>query len=470
MICPACGHDNSDKATRCSACGADLTQVPAQGEGGSGTQPLPHRQAPGQAPPPRDVTWKEFLSQQGRKAGAFLHRHQRAVAVLAVVALGALLAAVLFARALASAPTNAALEADIAQRAGSATYTAGQYGSDEELSVSSVSITRKTQTQSPAAQTGGLSAAAYDVQAEMHYLNGSVEIVRNVGGTYVQSSEGWVLSGELSDLGTSYTARSGVDQDKVLANAAAILAEADSSWKGGGSLASAYQDATFSVVGNDFQASPENDTSTDDVTLHAERADTFWSVRTDIVAHFAFLDGTWQLRSAEASEGALTPVYDQLVGTWVGTHTGSQSTAGACYGANSTPLSVTIASVGDSSGSRSQVTGTISGLAHFHAPAKTSEDSDEGDQELRDVAFTGTISTAHDDQTNADLNIACKVPDSAGGSLAFTLGFGPKDDPTGAVAIVSTTHEYTERLLFVVPYQTQVTYTDTYSLSRAAAE
>lgn len=466
MICPACGHDNSDNATRCSVCGADLTQQADRG----GTQPLPPGREPEQAPPPRDVTWKEFLSLQARKATTFLHRHQRAVAVAAVIALAALLAVILVARALASAPTNAALEADLAQRAGSTTYVAGQYGSDEELSVSSVSVTKKTQTQSPTVQSNALDAPAYEVEAEVHYQNGSVEVVRNVGGTYVRGDGGWVLAGELADLGTSYTARSGVDQEKVLANAAAIMAQADASWTGEGSLASAYQDATFSVVGSDFQASPQNDTSTDDVTLHAVRAGTFSSIQTDVTAHFAFLDGTWQLRSAEASDGALAPVYDQLKGTWLGTHTGSRSTAGTCYGANSTPLSVTIASVGDSSGSRSQVTGTISGLAHFHAPAKTSEDSDEGDQELRDVAFTGTISTAHDDQTNADLNIACKVPDSAGGSLAFTLGFGPKDDPTGAVAIVSTTHEYTERLLFVVPYQTQVTYTDTYSLSRAAAE
>lgn len=475
MICPNCGQENSDKATRCSACGFALEpteprdptpDLDATRPVVPGTQPLPADRQPEEAPRPDDVSFRTFFRLKARKAEAFLQAHRRLVALVAVLALAGILAVVTGLHALGSVPSNEELEADISQRVGPVTYAAGAYGTDEEIGSYHVVITKKEPAQTPQGRSATLGASAYDVDAEIHYVGNAVEIVRDVGGTYAREDGTWTLQGALADYGTSYSARAGVDQDKVLANASAIMAEAAKGWTGDGSLADAYQKADFTVVANEFDASPEDDTSTDDVTLHAVRTGEFSSMKTDVVAHFAFLDGTWQLRSADAPDDALTPRYDQLCGTWVGTFVTTSSTKGTCYGASATPLSVTIQSVGDSSGARSQVTGTVTGLAHFHEPPEQTEDSDAGDQALDQVAFTGTIQAAHSDQTGADLNIDCRVPDSAGGSVEFTLGFGPEDDPTGAVALVRTSHEYTEKILLLVPRQTTVTYTDTYRLAR----
>lgn len=485
MICPVCGHENSDLATVCSSCGAPL-QPDWDGTWESGDtstdEETPddtlHRDTPADAPAPTDAdpsltdvarSAGRFVSSRGRRLATLAHAHRVAFAIGCAVALAVVAMVVLLVVTVANAPSDGSLEADVSSRMPTFAYVGGTYGTDETIDVSSVTVTRKQATDLPAGASSDVTFGpkAYRLEAEVRYQGSSVTVTRSVAGVYVHDSGQWSLAGELEDQGTSYQATSGASQDAILAAMPQVLAAADGNPNG--ALATAYQNAQFAVVSDDFEQAPENDTSTDTLVIHAVRADTYSSLEADVTANLAFQNGKWGLRSASATSDALTPRYDRLEGSWTGSFIRTASTKTSCYGASAVPLQVTITDVGDSSTKSSMVTGTVSGLAHYHDAPAADEDADANDQRLDAVAFTGTISTDHSDVTDSNLNIDCTIPDATGGSVEFTLGFGTSQDEGVCTATVRTTHEYTETVLFVLPHDTSVTYTDTYRLSRASA-
>lgn len=480
MICPVCGHENSDLATVCSSCGAKL-QPDWDGTWTSGLEvpgeeDTATREKASDAPPPdpseprlADVAraFSRLCSTKARRSRDAIRRHPRMAAGILLGILAAVAAAVVLVTTLAHAPSDAMLAADLAQRAPDITYSAGPYADDATIDITEASITRKRGTDLPAGATSdaSLGPQAWRIEAELRYTGTAIEIIKSVAATYVYSEGGWELAGTLEDQGTSTRALAGVDQDKVLASMSVVLEQADGETTGE-SVSSAYQDASFTVTSESFEQSPENDTSTDTLTIHGTHEGTFSSLEADVTAVFAFKNGTWSLRSASVDENALTPHYDVLEGTWTGSFSTTSSTKASCYGASTYPLAIQIEDVGDSSSAKDMVTGTISGLAHYHDAPASDEDADPGDVELSKVAFTGTISTEHSDDTESDLNIDCSIPDATGGSVEFILGFGVDGQDNAARAVVRTTHEYTETVLFVLPHDTSVTYTDTYRLSR----
>ena len=503
MRCPSCGHNNSDKATRCSACGSILPAMEDQGQAPApasttanlsssataqdNTTPLVPPQSPGgTAEQPHPATFEsdganpednpnlrevantagKFVSAKQHRVGEFFSKHQRALGIGLALGVIAVLGVVWLVINLVDAPAYAKIEEDIAAQLPSFDYAGGTYGPDLQIPLSNVAVTDRAGTKTPEGMEAGegVGSAAYGVEAEATYDNGVIRAVHDVGATYVRTDGSWNIVGELTERGTSFTARAGVDEQKVLNNVGTILEAASAS--GGTSLADIYSDGSFSVVGNVFKEAADKNTATDDVTIHCQKSSGFYSYDGNVIAHFAFESGSWTLRSAEASTQASTRTFTPLVGTWGGELSTTTSNGATCYGAQEHPIQVTIDTVGDPSGGRGQVQGTISVLAHYHKKLEKQQDSSEGDAMLERVSFTGTIWAERDEGLGSNLTVECKTTGSAKGDVEFTLVFGTDEDPSAVLARVTSTHSYDEPILWLVPHQTTAKFVDTYTLSR----
>lgn len=513
MYCPNCGHNNNELATRCSACGSLLPHKPApqesakQPDGANSAEP-PTQERQERQPPTIDLgpmdqrgpsssesteehtakrepvsddspqpekgaepQFREVKRVAGRYAHAkrnrflaFLQDHQRALGIGIAAVVIVVMAAVWFLVNLNNGPATSQIEADLSALAPTYTYTGGTYGPDLDVPLSKVNVTKREASQSSGglSPSEGVGAGVFDVNAELTYDDGKIQAVHNVSGTYVRSEDGWVLTGELGDQGLSLSARSGVDEEKVLANMEPVLNAASS---GKAPLADIYADGKFSIAGNSFEPNGDKDAATDDVVVHCERENGFSTYGGNVTAHFAFESGEWHLRSAEADAGATIPTFNQLMGTWTGSMVKQTADVGSCFGAKDNPVSINITSVGDSSAGGGQVQGTITCLAHYHEQLKSDQSTNANDVLVEDLAFWGAISTEYDSTTGSSLNITCSTAGEPRGKISFVLSFGTTDDPSAAIARVTTTHEYQDYVLYLFPRQTTARFTDTYVLT-----
>jgi len=505
MRCPTCGHSNSDLATRCSACGAMLPQeaeaqnvlaqnAPQDAEATGSIaatdaaedtarqtippflsrshtqeQPLPSAPpSPDKEPEAREVAHaaRRLVVSKQRRLGGFLRSHERAFGIgLAAVVVGILVVVWLMLN-VTNAPSYEQIEQDIRELLPTYEYHGGAYGTDLTMEVSKVSVTKRDGTRTPEGMeaAGGVGATAFAVETELVYESDSIRVVRDMGSTYVRTEDGWAMVGDLADFGTSLEPKSGVNQDKVVANIDAILEAVGA--QDGVTLNDMYAYGDFYVSGSDFQANPDHDTSTDDVVIHCTKQSDFYTYEGNVTAHFAFESGEWQLRSAEKDANATTRSYTALVGTWSGGMVGHEALGASCYGAQNQPLVVHIESVGDSSGGSGQVQGTVTTLVHYHDRLTTDAESTQGDTTLEDVAFSGSISTDYDEELGSSLVVSCTTLGSPDGDMSFKLGFGTDTDPSSVVARVTSTHDYEEMVWLFVPHQTTAKFTDTFLLGR----
>lgn len=514
MRCPACGHSNNDLATRCSACGSPLSQDPkstrepteAPCENGAGPEVTPTTEMtpptidlgntaervfgvdepteehtaerepirrdspqPDEANQPKfrevKATAGKYVSAKRSRLLSFLQKHQRALGVSIALTVIVAIGVIWLLMSLSNGPAIGQIETDLAALLPTYSYSGGTYGPDLDIPISKVNVTRRESTQSPTdvSPAEGVGPGTYQVDAELLYDDGRIQATHNVSGTYVRSNDGWLLTGELNDRGTSLTPESGVDEAKVLEGIEPILSAASKEKE---SLNDIYQGGSYSISGNDFEPNSNKGAATNAVTIHCERKSDFFTYTGSVTANFAFESGTWQLTSAEADDSATSRTYDQLVGTWTGRMVEHEADGGSCFGAREYPVSIVISSVGDSSQGSGQVQGTISCLGHYHERLNSDKSSTEGDTVVEDLAFRGIISAEYNKTTGSSLNIECSSSGEPRGKISFVLSFGTSDDPSAAIARVTTMHEYEERVLLVLPRQTTARFTDTYVLSR----
>lgn len=497
MRCPTCGHENSSLATRCAACGsmlpntaektsdaaipaadnddATLPQAAAVSLSPDGT--AEHMPPPPEAPAPtvdkeprlREVagTAGKFASAKKRQAGVFFSTHQRALGICLAFAVVAVLGVVWLVVNLFDAPTYTKIEEDIAAKLPSFEYAGGTYGPDLNIPLSNVGVTERSSTRTPEGLevTAAVGPTAFNVEAEATFDDGKVRVVRNVGATYVRSDGEWNVTGEFAERGTSFTARSGVDEGKVLSNMETILSATSSNTDL--SLGDIYADGDFSIVGNVFKEAANKDTATNDVTISCNKENGFYSYQGNVTAHFAFESGSWVLRNAEADTNASKRTYAPLVGTWTGSLVSTSSNGvGNCYGAQDHEIVIDIQSAGDASASGGQVQGTITVLAHYHKSLDKKQASCTGDTVVEQLAFTGSIRASREENSTDALIATCTTTGSPIGDLAFTITFGTDDDPSAVTAQVTSSHIYEETVLMFIPRQTTAEFTDTYVLSR----
>lgn len=401
-----------------------------------------------------------------RRAIRFLRRHDRAFGIgIGLVVVG-VIAGFWYLFNVVNTPSYDELEKDLSAAVPSYSYTCGRYGTDADIPLSHLSVTKREKN-APAsdAAEAGEAVASYAVEAEAVFENEAVRVTRSVSATCVQDGEEWAIQGDVAQGDPTIIPLAGVTDEKILGNTADILTKASEGKDF--ALADIYSEGEFSLTSSEFEVSPAEGNPKGTVVLHCAKSSSFFSYAGDVTAKFTFENGSWELASAEASEGAATRSYDTLVGTWTGYLVQNIAGAGgSCYGAQSQPLSVTITTLGDATQGEGSVRGTISCVAHYHERLEEDVDADKDDEFVEGIEFAGTLQTDYSAVTDSSINIACTTAGGAHGTLEFVLSFGTSIDPSAAVASVTTTYDYNEQVIMFLSRQTTASFTDTYTLAR----
>lgn len=389
-----------------------------------------------------------FLRGRAAQASAFLARHALVVGVVAIALVGVIFAATLSFRGFASLPDEATFRRDAMSLVTPPEYNGGTYGSDDPLALTALDVT--SQKKDPS------NSNALAVTGVATFSNGTISALQEVSLSYERSGNGWSCTNAETTGGASFTTSKGIDRDKVAANIDEVLQRADASFADDGSevaLPTLYAGADVQVTDETFDEASQ----TDDVTLHLSRSTNFVAYECDVHAAFSFRpgNGMWELTSASASGNAKEISLAPLLGTWTGSFVEQESTTMKCFGAKEQGAVVTI-----NTAERGHLAGTISCVAHYHGDLEQDVDTYEGDRAIEEVPFTGNLTSG-----GAGLTFECTTPEDASGSVSFVLTFGQSNDPSSALATVTTRHVYTETFLFI-PFEYEAAFTDTYALSK----
>lgn len=417
-----------------------------------------------------------YLAGRAALTRAFVRRHR-----VASVALGVLAVAVVGLLALAFAhtgnvPSQDFVAQDAPTRLEAPAYDPGLYGADDILVARQTDVKRVARTpgaiQSTGAQFGASGYAQADVLVSYSGKAVSAQTTATLG--YARTNDAWQPTGSPENVQTAWTALAGVDQKKVVANVSALLAQAEADFDNAGAsqaarsmtLAQVYDGARVSVEAESFDA----DAQTDSLTLTLVKASAFeaYTCTLNVVFSFSPASGQWGVSELACSKDAKTRTFDPVLGSWEGTFQSQATDGSKCLAAGDKGLAITI-SKARSDANTDQLTGTVSGLAHYHDhPADDSREC-EGDTVFEDVAFTATLVGGRDDATGSNLAFVATLPEEVGGTVTVTLGFGTADDPQRVTALVKTTYPHTGSFLFI-PYEETIVYEDLFVLERVEAQ
>lgn len=440
------------------------------------------QELPDARPHLRDVTGVtgSYLRAKFDELLAACKRHKGACAglvVIAVVAVGFLVSAAAHAR---NVPGADFVEKDARQRMSAPAYDPGEFGSDDTLYISKVTVGSRHRVvrtnNSTQAQFGASGYAEASVTAT--FGNGSVTATKTVTLSYAKAGSEWQAIGGEADESVSYEATAGIERARLIsemgelyARGDAALAAAGDNAGGAGSklaLAQIYDGSKVSVDAEDFDA----DAQTEDVTLTCTKGGSFESYVCKMVAHFAFrpVNGVWELESVEINDDAKTRTFQPLLGTWKGTFVSQETDGERCLGARDADFTVTFDASETSDeemGGGARLTGTIAALAHFHEHPSEDAASCPGDEQLADVKLVANYYGGRNADVDSDLAFVATLPEEVGGTVTVTFGFGTADDPTQAVAHVQTTYPHKGTFLFI-QYDQTITYTDVYLLKKVS--
>lgn len=425
----------------------------------------------------RDVTgtFADYVRSRRETIRDFLTEHRLASIILGVLAVAMVACLVMAFMHTRGVPDNATIEGDARTRVSAPTYDPGSFGPDETLVMRDATVrsTHRSATaiDSSQAQFGASAYATADVLVS--FSSASVQATKATTLGYARVDGSWIGIGDETGAQVAWEALAGVDQDRVLENINEVFDRAEASLaKDSGSaaaremsLAGLYAGAKIQVESSDFDAEAQRDT----LVISCEKASDFESYTCELTVIFSFspVTGQWEIAEATASEDAKVRTFEPLVATWEGTFQ-SQSTDGTkCLagGSEAGKLTVTVEK-SETVGDTARLTGTISGLAHYHAHPSEDTESCEGDSAFVDIPFTATLVGGKSDVTGSDLNFVATLPEEVGGTVTVTLGFGVNGDPTQVVAVVQTTYPHTGSFLFI-PFEETITYADTYALTHA---
>ena len=404
-------------------------------------------------------------------------RHRVASVLLAIIAVAAVVLLTLAFLRSAAVPDQATIEADARARMAAPAYSGGTYGSDDVLVTRGVEVrsVRRSAT-APEGSEARFGASGY-AEAEVVVSYGGSTVSASLGATlaYAQANGSWEgISGADATSGAiSWHATSGVDQQKVLRNIHLVLRRADALSGGGASapeddgaaqaltLEEIYSNADVSIESETFDEAAQTDT----LEIVCSRSGAFESYSCHMAVTFAFgqSSGRWEISDVSVADGARDRSFEPIMGGWTGTFQRQDTDGTKCLAGRGAGLEVTIDSSSTTDGV-TRISGTLSGLAHYHAHPADDASSCDGDTNLDAVPFSATLVGGHNEATGSDLTFVATLPEDVGGTVTLTLGFGTEDDPGEVVALVQTTYPYTGSILFI-PYEETLTYTDVFSLS-----
>ena len=438
-------------------------EAPAASPGES-PQPAPEATVP---PAPRPPLRERLASPLTALAG------HRALVVAALLALAAAIAGVtLFLYRTSQMPPDDLVRTDAQAKLAAPSYTAGPYASDDPLVLDTVEIERK--------QPSKTRRGACEVNVVATFSSTAMETRADATLTYVHEDGAWSCTAATTG-NASHRATAGVSTEKVVGQVDTLLQAADAeTGDKGASLVNLYRNAEVSVVSEEF----DEEAQADVVTLHCSSAATFVSYECDLVARFRFAaaSGAWELAGAEVSDTARELGFRPLVGTWRGTFQNQVSRSGKCLAARDAGLVVEVrrAAMGEDGGAT--IEGTVTGVAHLHADAEADAASSEGDVTLDAVPFVGATPTnastedllallagTGDKKKRAGIVFECTTQDNPDGEVRLVLEFGSSKAPDEATATLTSTHDYQDVFLGLVPYERESRYDDAFSLEKEAS-
>ncbi|MBP3884827.1 MAG: hypothetical protein J6D54_07830 [Olsenella sp.] len=413
----------------------------------------------GQAPPDRKGGWIHRTS-------SYLEAHRPFAAALSLVVIAVIAAIAISLSRSASAPADDVIVTDALQGAPVPQRENGGYEADGVLIATKATVGDKR-----------VSRDSAEVDVRMTFSNGSIEARQDVTLAY-EHTEGstWEYRGVTPSSATSFSATSGVDQNKVLAQVDSILARAERSSSDSGStsngatrtsgtdseptLVAVYRDASTRIAGEAFDREGQVDT----ISIHLSRVEGFASYECDLTASFKFIaaSGQWELANAAVSDGAGRAGLSPIKGTWTGAFQSQKSSGAKCFGAKEAPLSLEITKVTDDG---SHIEGTLACRVHYHAEPTEDVSGSEGDTDLSRVAFVGRRTSPKGDSTEGMPEFSVELPEDSSGVTSALIRFGSPEDSERVTCEVTTKHSY-EATLLVIPYRRDASFTDTYLLAR----
>ena len=219
-------------------------------------------------------------------------------------------------------------------------------------------------------------------------------------------------------------------------------------------LVELYANAVAEVSDERFDA----DAQTDTLTLTLTRSEAFYSYTCTMTVTFAFrqASGQWEVESVSVADGARERSLEALLGTWTGTFQSQDTDGEKCLAAREAGLTVVVSEAGGS-----EVSGTVSGVAHYHERPSKDATGCEGDLALDQAPFTAKLAESED----GSLTFEAALPEDVDGSATLTLSFGADGDPSAVTASLTSSYQHTGSILFF-PVDETLTYTDLFSLKK----
>ena len=411
-----------------------------------------------------DVAYVAGSYARQRKAGVgdYIRRHPKRIAFAIVILLVAILAVVMAGIRASNLPGVDMIRESARARVQTPAYSGGFYGYDEPLALASVEVgNRRHLSGAPDGTTHDVSfgATSYaEADVTLSYRNQAVSAVKTAAVGFAEHQDGWVDAGIPMNEQVAFTALSGVDEEKVLANIGLLFDRADTSTDTGErTLQEIYHDATFEIRVHNFDAVAQRDA----MVIHCTTKDGVRSYECLLTAQFTFLpaNGLWELASAVATDDAKTGSLSSLEGTWEGSFSSQNVTDGEnCLAASDYPMTLVIDDFGELSGN-TVLDAHITLVAHFHEPPETSTNSSDGDKNYSEENVTCTLIGEMGDK----LVFEGALPERSEGTVNIRLEV---DGDSRITATVMTTYDYTETTLLIFTTDKTVTYTDTYALHR----
>ncbi|WP_156894175.1 hypothetical protein [Atopobium sp. oral taxon 810] len=400
----------------------------------------------------------------------WLQAHLRSLVVLGIAAVILLSMITISSIRATDKPSLNQVSSDIANLSEAPAYDPGDFGRDTTLTLDSVDYSEVIRDEDHCNATGAVIYAGDGIAAR-----------EKVSLLYDRHGHGkWSTAGNLIIQEVSWSASKGPDTDKVLTQARVFLQRADIAERKSAktdeksnqtntssteqdSLYSLYRDADCTVFQEEFDSETNNAT----VVLAFSNKDSFSErkCKLTIKFHLSSQTGQWDIKSCTPDADARKTSYAPLVGTWTGSYQSQKNDGHGCYGANSSPLKITIGSTQTGDDGVTQLTGTFSGLVHHHGAVSKDTDSSEGDVRIENVSFTSTLET----NTSGALVLKYTTPKSAEGTIELMLVFGGSKTPNAATATL-TTHYENEQNFLVIPYTVRGEFADSYSLSKDGAD
>ncbi len=416
---------------------------------------------PATAPSPeeadlRDVAGTVGSFLRGRVAALtrLVREHRVASAVTALVVVAAAVAVAAAALAGPQLPSSDFVEQDALARLQTPDYSPGSFGRDDVLVARDVEIR---------AISPGEDRDHARAEVLVTYSGSYVQAQRSATLGYAREGSGWAAGGDPSDVRVSWQALADPDPNKIVSNASVLLAQADRQLAERGeddgvTLEQLYANAEVRV--DRFEADLEQGSCSVEITC--TRAGAFETYECRLSAGLAFRssNGQWEVERLSVADGGKTRSLEPFVGAWAGTFVGQETDGTKCLAGRGAGLSLSVERA-VTEGGVSQVSGTIAGMAHYHAHPAQDTEGCAGDLELVNVPFTATLV----DDADGTLVLEATLPEDVGGTTSLTLRLGEKDNPTAATAEVTSSYQHTGSFLFF-PVEETLTYTDVFTLTR----